>query len=167
MSQHIFQAGYEACYAAWLFTFCREGPLHVASSVAAGYVSLFWAALTAGRVAAAGAAATLPPHAVLLASLPLAVLGARRMVAFRRQRGRSKPGPLALEGAGRPQQPVNQQPNSAPHAGPVCIVTWPTNGAALTAGLVACGLGVSAGFANSVSLLARVTPVSPTTQARL
>lgn len=82
-------------------------------AVAATAVSLFWGAFTAGRLLAIPASARLAPGVILLASLPLAVLGPT----------------LALLGRGSP--------------------------AMLYAAAVAAGLGISTGFANSVSLLAR------------
>lgn len=165
-------------------------------------MSLFWAALTAGRVAAAGAAAKLPPHAVLLCSLPLAVLGACvRLASCCSLRPASAvvlwhgaaPVHLLAKGAAAPSEAllaasavlhpccmmVPRSPRLASLSppsfcpcpamrptGPVAIVAMPGSSVGLSLGLVACGLGISAGFANSVSLLARVTPVSPTTQAR-
>ncbi len=102
----------ENCFGTWLYTYAVQSAA-LGPAVAATAVSLFWGAFTAGRLLAIPTSARLAPGVILLASLPLAVLGPT----------------LALLGRGSP--------------------------AVLYAAAVAAGLGISTGFANSVSLLAR------------
>ena len=76
-------------------------------------MSLFWGSFTVGRLLAIPASARLAPAAILLGSLPLAVLA------------------------------------------PCIVLLSHGNSAALFVASVMAGLGISTGFANSVSLLSR------------
>lgn len=112
--------GAENCFGTWLYTY---GAQAISPSAASSAVSLFWAAFTAGRLLAIPVSAVASPSAILLSSLPLAVLA------------------------------------------PVLILAWPGVAGALYAGAALAGLGISTGFANSVSLLTRRVPPSGTVQA--
>jgi fucose permease len=64
----------ENCFGTWLYTYCLQGA-DLGPAVAGNAVSLFWGSFTAGRLLAIPASARLAPAAILLGSLPLAVLG--------------------------------------------------------------------------------------------
>ena len=64
----------ENCFGTWLYTYAAQGA-GLGPGVAATAVSLFWGAFTAGRLIAIPVSARLTPGAILLGSLPLAVLG--------------------------------------------------------------------------------------------
>ena len=72
LTLHDAQA--ENCFGTWLYTYAVQGA-GLGPGVAATAVSLFWGAFTAGRLIAIPVSARLPPGAILLGSLPLAVLG--------------------------------------------------------------------------------------------
>jgi fucose permease len=64
----------ENCFATWLYTYAVQGA-GLGLNTAATVVSLFWGAFTAGRLLAIPASARFAPGAILLASLPLAIVG--------------------------------------------------------------------------------------------
>ena len=102
----------ENCFGTWLYTYALQVP-GLGPAAAANAVSLFWGSFTAGRLLAIPASARLAPAAILLGSLPLAVLA------------------------------------------PCIMLLARGSCAALFAASVMAGLGISTGFANSVSLLSR------------
>ena len=62
----------ENCFGTWLYTYALGTS---GSGAASGSVSLFWGSFTAGRLLAIPVSARVAPGTILLASLPLAVLG--------------------------------------------------------------------------------------------
>ena len=62
----------ENCFGTWLYTYALGTS---GSGAASGSVSLFWGSFTAGRLLAIPVSAGVAPGTILLASLPLAVLG--------------------------------------------------------------------------------------------
>lgn len=72
----------ENCFGTWLYTYAVQGA-GLGVGAAANAVSLFWGSFTAGRLLAIPASARLPPGTILLASLPLAVLGPAVALLFR------------------------------------------------------------------------------------
>lgn len=62
----------ENCFGTWLFTYALGSS---GSGPASNSVSLFWGSFTAGRLLAIPVSAVVAPGAILLGSLPLAVLG--------------------------------------------------------------------------------------------
>ena len=102
----------ENCFGTWLYTYALQVP-GLGPAAAANAVSLFWGSFTAGRLLAIPASARLAPAAILLGSLPFAVLA------------------------------------------PCIMLLARGSSAALFVASVLAGLGISTGFANSVSLLSR------------
>jgi fucose permease len=71
----VAYAGVEASFNAWTYTLLTAGR-GLAPAVAGGAVSLFWGALTAGRVAAATFGARVPPRPMVNGCLLLVLAGA-------------------------------------------------------------------------------------------